>query len=68
MISTNVLDKVMVTEPDSHFGVAMSGGGGLAYHLQNRHFSLGLGGDYTMYPGFDASQAVTIRAFVRYVK
>lgn len=67
-VSTNVLDKVEVTQPESHAGLFTSAGGGLAYHIQSRHFSLGVAGEWTLYPAFAASQAVGVRVFLRYVK
>lgn len=66
-ISTNVLDNVGVT-PDGHSSIAFTAGGGLDYHTMNRHFSFGVGADWTMYPSFDASQSVTVRLYLRYTR
>jgi len=65
-ISTNVLDKVGIVEPDQHVTPALSAGGGVEYQLQNRHYAFGLSGEYTMYPAFDAASAVSVRTFLRY--
>ena len=67
-ISTNVLDKVAVTDPDNRVGVVFQVGGGLDYHIQNRHFSLGVAADWALYPEFAASQAVTGRLYLRYTR
>ena len=67
-ISTNVLDRVGVTAPDRRTSVAIHAGGGLDWHLANRHFSIGLAGGYTTLPDFDATQAVTGRLYLRYVQ
>ena len=67
-VSTNVLDRVAVTEPDSHLTMVFGGGGGLDYHIQNRHFSIGLACDYALYPSFDASSALNVRLYLRYAK
>lgn len=66
VVNTNVLDQVGVTRADEHLSPLFIAGGGLDYHTQNRHFSLGLGADWTTYPTFDAASAVTVRFFLRY--
>ena len=68
-ISTNVLDRVGVTDPtQTRLSPAFTVGGGFDYHLQSRHFSVGLGADYTIYPSFAAAQSLTVRLYVRYTK
>jgi opacity protein-like surface antigen len=67
-VNTNVLDKVGLTEPDGHASFLVTAGGGLDYHTQNRHFSVGLGADWTSYASFDAASAVTMRVYLRYTK
>jgi hypothetical protein len=66
MISTNILDKVAVTDPGEKFSLVFSGGGGLEYQLQNRHYAFGVAGQWMMMPQFDAVQSVTGRAYLRY--
>ncbi len=67
-VTTNLLDKVGVTTPDESVSPLFGAGGGIGYHTQNRHFSLGLVADYTVFPSFDGAQAVSVRLFLRYVK
>ena len=66
MISSNILGKVGVTEPEERFSLALAGGGGLEYQLQNRHYAFGLGGEYWQTPGFTGLGGVTVRLFLRY--
>ena len=66
MLSSNVLAKVGVQDPSERFSVLFAGGGGLEYQLQNRHYAVGLGGEYWMAPGFDALSGVEVRLFLRY--
>jgi hypothetical protein len=66
-ISTNVLDRVAITDSEV-FSPSFTAGGGLAWHTVNRHFSFGLAGDYTLLPDFDATQAVQVRLYLRYTK
>lgn len=66
ILNTNVLEKVSVTDRDERSSIAFTGGGGIDYHTQNRHFSFGLAGGWTMYSGFAASQSVSIRLYLRY--
>ncbi|MBK9031714.1 MAG: hypothetical protein IPL61_10385 [Myxococcales bacterium] len=66
MLSSNVLAKVGVQDPDERFSLLVAGGGGFEYQLQNRHYALGLGGEYWLAPGFDALSGVEVRAFLRY--
>jgi hypothetical protein len=67
-ITTNLLDRVGVTTPDSYLSAAFGAGGGIDYHTQNRHFSFGLCGDYSVFPTFDGAQGVTVRLYLRYTK
>src|SRR5258706_7670037 len=45
VISSNVLDKVMVTKPGKSLSVELTGGAGSEYQLENRHYALRLGVD-----------------------
>lgn len=67
-ISTNVLDRVGVTAPDRRSSLAMHAGGGLDWHMKNRHFSIGLAGDWATMPDFDTAQTVSGRLYLRYVQ
>jgi hypothetical protein len=67
-ITTNLLDRVGVTSPDSYLSAAFGAGGGVDYHTQNRHFSFGLSGDYAVFPTFDGAQGISVRLYLRYTK
>lgn len=66
MISSNVLGKVMITEPGEQFSLLIQAGGGFEYQLENRHYSIGLAADVLIFPQFDAIKAIDARAFLRY--
>jgi hypothetical protein len=66
-VSSNVLDQVGVTH-DSHFSMAIVGGGGLDYHTLNRHFSVGLGADYVWLASFTGGQALSADVYLRYTR
>lgn len=65
-ISSNVLGKVMITEPGETFALAFHAGAGLEYQLENRHYAFGLAGDALLIPQFDALKAVDTRLYLRY--
>ncbi len=67
-ITTNLLDRVGVTTPDNYLSPAFSAGGGIDYHTQNRHFSFGLTGDYSVFPSFSSAQSVSLRLYLRYTR
>jgi opacity protein-like surface antigen len=66
MISSNVLGKVMITEPGESFTIAFQAGGGLEYQLENRHYAFGLAADAFLLPQFDALRAIDARIYLRY--
>lgn len=66
MLSSNVLGKVMVTDPGESFSLAFHAGAGLEYQLENRHYALGLGANAFLMPQFDAMRAVDGRVYLRY--
>jgi hypothetical protein len=70
MISSNVLQKVMVTKPGNGFGGAFSttfhGGAGIEYQLENRHYALGLALDAFIEPSFATMKALDTRLYLRY--
>lgn len=66
MISSNILGKVMITEPGERFSLLIQAGGGFEYQLANRHYAIGLGADALLLPQFDAIKAIDGRAFLRY--
>jgi hypothetical protein len=66
MISSNVLESVMVTKPGKRFSVTFHGGGGLEYQLENRHYALGLAVDAFIEPQFSSMKAIESRLYLRY--
>ena len=66
MISSNVLGKVGITDPGERFSPMFSGGAGVEYQLQNRHYAFGVGAEYWIMPGFDSVQGIEARLFLRY--
>ena len=66
LISSNVLGKVMITEPGETFSLAFTAGGGFEYQLENRHYAIGLAVDAFLLPQFDAVRAIDSRLYLRY--
>ncbi len=66
MISSNVLEKVMITSPGERFSVTFHGGAGLEYQLENRHYAFGLGVDGFVIPQFSTTKAIDSRLYIRY--
>ena len=66
MISSNVLGKVMITDPGERFSIAFHAGGGIEYQLENRHYAVGLAVDGFLLPQFDAVRALDARLYLRY--
>lgn len=66
LISSNVLDKVGITEPGDTFAAVFHAGAGFEYQLWNRHYAIGTAGDAFLIPQFDTARAVGIRAYLRY--
>src|SRR5215470_12490220 len=66
MISSNVLGKVMVTDPGEKFGVTFHGGGGFEYQLENRHYAIGVAVDGFYIPQFSQMKALDSRLYLRY--
>ena len=66
MISSNVLEKVMITKPGQRFGVTFHIGGGLEYQLENRHYAVGFAADAFLEPQFHNIKALDTRLYLRY--
>ena len=66
MLSSNVLGRVMITDPGEKFSIAFQAGGGVEYQLENRHYAFGLAADGFLLPQFDAIRAVDSRLYLRY--
>jgi hypothetical protein len=65
-ISTNVLDTVMITKPGNYTSLALQGGAGIEYQLENRHYGFGLAGDACLQPEFASLKIVDARLYLRY--
>ena len=66
MISTNILDKVKITKPGSHYSATFHGGAGLEYQLLNRHYAAGLAADAFVAPQFASMLGLETRIYLRY--
>ena len=66
MISSNVLEKVMITDPGEKFSITFHGGAGLEYQLENRHYAVGVGVDGFLVPQFATLKAIDSRLYLRY--
>ena len=66
LISSNVLEKVMITKPGSHWSTTLHAGGGIEYQLENRHYGVGVAVDAFLEAQFDAMKAVEGRLYLRY--
>jgi len=66
MISSNVLEKAMVTDPGEKYSITFHGGAGLEYQLENRHYAVGIGVDGFLVPQFATMKAIDSRLYLRY--
>ena len=66
MISSNILGRVMITDPGERFGLTFHGGGGFEYQLENRHYAVGIAVDAFLIPQFANMKAVDSRLYLRY--
>jgi hypothetical protein len=66
-ISTNVLQQVGITR-GSEFTFTVVAGGGLDYHTLNRHFSVGVGGDYVWLSQFTGGHGLSLDVYLRYTR
>jgi hypothetical protein len=66
MISSNVLGKVMITDPGERFSIAFHAGAGAEYQLENRHYAIGVALDGFLLPQFAAMRALDARLYLRY--
>jgi len=66
MISSNILGKVMITDPGERFSIAFHAGASVQYQLENRHYAFGLAADAFLLPQFASIRAVDSRIFLRY--
>lgn len=66
LISTNVLGKVMVTEPGERFSLLVHAGAGAEYQIENRHYAFGLAVDGVLAAQFASALAIESRLYLRY--
>jgi hypothetical protein len=66
MISSNVLGRVMITDPGERLSIAFQAGAGVEYQLENRHYAVGVAADGFFLPQFDAVRAIDARLYLRY--
>jgi hypothetical protein len=66
-LSTNVLQQVGITR-GSEFSFAVVAGGGVDYHTLNRHFSVGVGGDYVWMSQFTGAHSLSLDVYLRYTR
>ena len=66
VISSNILGKVMITDPGESRSIAFQAGAGVEYQLENRHYAVGLAGDGFVIPQFDAIRGIDSRLYLRY--
>jgi hypothetical protein len=66
MISSNILGKVMITDPGERFSIAFHAGASVQYQLENRHYAFGLAADAFLLPQFASIRAIDSRLFLRY--
>lgn len=66
MMSSNVLESVMITKPGERFSVEFHVGAGLEYQLENRHYGLGIAVDGFLIPQFAETRALESRLYLRY--
>jgi hypothetical protein len=66
VLSSNVLDKVMISTPGKSYSIVFHAGAGLEYQLNNRHYALGLAADAFLEPQFASVKQVEGRAYLRY--
>ena len=66
VISSDVLDQVMITKPGSYVSLCLQAGAGVEYQLENRHYGIGLAGDAALQPEFSSIKAIDGRIYLRY--
>jgi hypothetical protein len=66
MVSSNVLEPVMITSPGQRFSIQFHGGVGAEYQLENRHYGIGIAVDGFLIPQFGEIKAIASRLYLRY--
>jgi hypothetical protein len=66
-ISSNILDSVKITT-GPRFSAAVVGGLGVDLHTLNRHFSVGLAGDFVWFAQWNDAYGITASTYLRYTR
>jgi hypothetical protein len=66
-ISSNILDSVKITT-GPRFSAAVVGGLGVDLHTFNRHFSVGLAGDFVWFAQWNDAYGITASTYLRYTR
>jgi hypothetical protein len=66
LLSTNILQNVMISRPGKQYSWTISAGAGLEYQLENRHYALGLAIDAFLEPQLASMKALDSRLYLRY--
>jgi hypothetical protein len=66
-ITTNILDAPGVTNGRS-LSFTVIAGGGLDFHTLNRHFSIGVAGDYLFFTQFTGGHAIDASLYLKYTR
>jgi hypothetical protein len=66
VISSNILEKVKITDPGESRTVAFQAGLGVEYQLENRHYAVGLAADGFLLPQFASIRGIDSRLYLRY--
>jgi hypothetical protein len=66
MMSTNVLEKVMILSPGKKYSITFHAGAGAEYQLENRHYAVGFAVDAFLEPQFSNIRALDTRLYLRY--
>ena len=65
-VSSNILSRVDILGPGERFSLLVRAGAGFEYQLLNRHYAVGLAGQWMWLPQFDSTHTVTTRIYLRY--
>ena len=66
IMSTNILAQVDILEPGEQVSLLLRAGAGMEYQLLNRHYAVGLAGQWLSMPGFEQTQVIGTRLYLRY--
>lgn len=66
MMPSNILAKVDILEPGERFSLVYGGGAGVEYQTENRHYAVGLAGQWMSLAQFASIQGIATRLYLRY--